>query len=337
MNVHPKLINIIFNIISNREQAVQIGGCLSDWLLIKSGVPQGSSISPLLFNIFINDIFEMKLVSLVVAFADDLKLYGTPGHQLQIDLNKILDWSSKNGMVINERKCEVIHFGKNNSHFKYSIGSFNLNSKNLIKDLGILIDSKLKFVEHLHLVRSKCHKLTNLIFKIFKIRNAAFYCKLYKIYVIPNIFYGLPIYLTNTCFCINSIEKIQKYFTRRLYQRCFPNENIPNYIDRIKFFNIPTLESQCLKIDLCTLFKILKNMIDVPFKPLFSTRNSSRIIYQPSKSNLFRNSFYHRSLVLWNKFISSRAGSDSLTYPSFVSYLDKNHSSLFFGSASKAA
>lgn len=102
-----------------------------------------------------------------------------------------------------------------------------------------MIDSTLKFAEYLHFMRSKCLKVMNLIFEILRL-------KLCKIYVLPNIFYGLP----NTWFCINSIEKIQKYFTRILYQRCFPNKEIPSYIDRIKSINIPLLKSECLEIDL---------------------------------------------------------------------------------------
>ena len=143
-------------------------------------------------------------------------------------------------------------------------------------------------------------------------------------------------YFTNTYFCINSIEKIQKYFTKRVYKRCFPNEKIPHYIDRLKSINMPSLESQCVKIDLCTLFKVIGGLIDVPFKPVYSARNPSRIIYQSSKSSLFKNSFFHRSLILWNKYIATRKGSHFTTYSSFLSYLDKIHSKPFFGSAPKA-
>ena len=116
----------------------------------------------------------------------------------------------------------------------------------------------------------------------------------------------------------------------------FPNEKLPNYIDRIKSINMATLESQRVITDLCTLFKLINGMIDVPFNPVCSARNHSRIIYQSTKSCLFRNSFFHRALMLWNKYIATRSGLSTLTYSSFVSSLSKLHSKLFFGSASKA-
>ena len=81
---------------------------------------------------------------------------------------------------------------------------------------------------------------------------------------------------------------------------------------------------------------MISGLIDVPFKPVYNSRNPSRIIYQSSKSSLFRNSFFHRTLILWKKYIATRAGPHPTTYSSFVLYLDKIHSKLFFGSAPKA-
>ena len=98
-------------------------------------------------------------------------------------------------------------------------------------------------------------KLINLIFRNFRVKNFHFYNKLYKIYILPSIFYRLPVYF------INTIEQIQKYFTKRVYKRCFPNEKILLYIDRLKSINMPSLESQCVKVDLCTLFKVIGGLI----------------------------------------------------------------------------
>ena len=79
------------------------------------------------------------------------------------------------------KKYIVIHFGRNISHFQYFINSSLLKTSERVKDLGIIVDARLKFAEHLIFIQSKCFKIIILIFKNFRIRNFHFYCKLYKI------------------------------------------------------------------------------------------------------------------------------------------------------------
>ena len=156
--------------------------------------------------------------------------------------------------------------------------------------------------------------------------------------MLPSIFYGLPIYgyLTNTCFSINNIEKIQKYFTKRVYKRC-PHQKIPHYIDRLKSIIISTLESQCVKTDLFTLFKMIGGLIDVPFKPVYSARNSSRIIYQPTKkSSLFRNSFFSSCPNAMEQMRFNACETDSPHLLIFCLIAWQNSFKAIFGSAQKA-
>ena len=73
------------------------------------GIPQGSFLGPLLFNIFINDLFFMKLNSEVCNFADDNTLYSCGKDlneivtNLEIDLSRLFKWFGENGMVANQK------------------------------------------------------------------------------------------------------------------------------------------------------------------------------------------------------------------------------------------
>ena len=217
--IDSKLIDLISNILTNRKQQVKIENILSDMLPVTSGVPQGSTLNPLLFIIFIVDLFKLDLSSKIIGFADDLKLVNFSAKNLANDLLKIAHYVNINGMSINVEKCTFIHFGAKNSKYTYSLNSQIITSTSQIRDLGNLVDDDLKFSSHLDAVKMKSYRTINIIFKFFTIRNAILYKRLYKIYVLPFILYCLPIYFTNTRgWMYGWHRKIQKYFTRRLYK-----------------------------------------------------------------------------------------------------------------------
>ena len=99
----------------------------------------------------------------------------------------------------------------------------------------------------------------------------------------PIIFYGIPIYFTNSRGCISRIEKIQKYFTKRLFLRLNPHQIVPKYDDRLTLFKLFPLEASCVASDLSLLFKILNKTIDVLFcrfsVPLKSPALCSKVLY----------------------------------------------------------
>ena len=105
--------------LKNRSQRVSINGSFSTWEEIIAGVPQGLILGPLLFKIFLKDIFYFENRSYLSNYADDSALY-TFGcdleevkQNLSQDLLKLSDWFHKNCMIFNPEKCHYMCLGKN--------------------------------------------------------------------------------------------------------------------------------------------------------------------------------------------------------------------------------
>uniref|UniRef100_A0A803T7N4 Reverse transcriptase domain-containing protein n=1 Tax=Anolis carolinensis TaxID=28377 RepID=A0A803T7N4_ANOCA len=137
----------ICNWLCERTQRVLTNASSSSWKEVTSGVPQGSVLGPVLFNIFINDLDE-GLEGTIIKFADDTKLGGianTPEERsrIQNDLDRLERWAETNKMKFNRDKCKILHFGRKNGMQRYRMGDTWLDSSTCEKDLGILVDNKL--------------------------------------------------------------------------------------------------------------------------------------------------------------------------------------------------
>ena len=121
LGIHPKIILWIENFLSNRTQTVVVDGYVSIIALISSGVPQDTVVGqgrvlllgPILFLIFINDIYLCIKHSTIRCFADDTRLLKAICNEadvttLQSDLDSVIKWSVTNNMTLHEDNIEFI-------------------------------------------------------------------------------------------------------------------------------------------------------------------------------------------------------------------------------------
>ena len=108
----------MLNYLKNRSQRVSINSSFSTWKEIIAGVPQGSILGPLFFNIFQNDILFFKNRAFLSNYADDNVLYVFDSNleevkqNLSQDLLKLSQWFHENCMILNPEKCHYVSLGK---------------------------------------------------------------------------------------------------------------------------------------------------------------------------------------------------------------------------------
>ena len=160
-------LSLLLDYLTSRKQRVKIGSSYSIWNEIKRGVPQGSILGPLLFNVFINDIFMFIEKTEVCNFADDNTIYDCGEdlsnilENLKHDLKILLKWFRINSLQGHSGKFQFMILGKKKrKSVKLIINTTNIEENKNAVLLCITIDKILIFNEHIdNLYRMADHKL----------------------------------------------------------------------------------------------------------------------------------------------------------------------------------
>ena len=168
-------LRLIQNYISQRQQRVRVGSSLSEWLEIILGVPQGSILEPILFNVFINDLPIFIEETDICSFADDTTLYAcgkeldTISFKLEIETNTAIQWLKDNEMVANPSKFQLMFLSKyKNFEKNTSFDGKTSKSSDTVKLFGITLDKNINFKRHM---KNICHKANNKTKALFRIRK----------------------------------------------------------------------------------------------------------------------------------------------------------------------
>ena len=199
------LLNIFEDFLRNRKQRVVLNGQTSNWKNIHAGVPQGSILRSLLFFIYINDLAE-NVSSNPKLIADDTSLFSvvrdlnTSANEINDDLKKIEAWAYQWKMSFNpdplKQAQEVLFSRKRNKPHHPDI-IFNDNpvkKSSSQKHLGMLLDRKLDFDEHIKGVFDKTRKSIGLIRKLRNLLPRPSLLQIYKSFVRSHLDYGDIIY-----------------------------------------------------------------------------------------------------------------------------------------------
>lgn len=219
----------------NREQRVKIGGIVGNSRTVNSGVPQGSSLGPLLFLVYVNDLLQQELEGLTYSFADDTALVyhgktsDTIVEKINRDLEKLLDWFHCHKLIPNADKTKLIRFSYKNKLLPLDPIKLHQRSdcpQNCLcpiieqtdstKYLGLNVDSELKWHRHTQFMQIKLRKLNYLIYHAKKFFSTRHLLRIYFCVYEPVIRYGLVHWGGASKSYINTLEILQRKAVRAI-------------------------------------------------------------------------------------------------------------------------
>ena len=316
LGIHGPLLSWFKSYLSKRRQIVRLGNFYSYEIDNPSGVPQGSHLGPILFNVFINDISNCVAHGhcQFQLFADDLKLSHqifNPGdcEELQQDVDNLVEWCTRNGMALNPIKCKAMSFhrSRNPINFNYLIDGVALENISSVKDLGVTLDTPLNFISHIPNIVSKALQMLGFIRRCtIDFNNIAALKWLYCALVRPHLEYASCVWSPYYNVHKYALERVQHKFLKHVAYKM----NLMDYTDEVmlSLLNMSPILVRHQKRDLATLYNILHNGVSAPVlleriglhAPPRSTRATLSFSVPTHRTNYGYNTFISRSSRLAN-------------------------------------
>ena len=248
---------------------------------------------------------------------------------MQEDLNTLHEWSKRWLLKFHPGKCVNLRItlDKNAGNQTYYLGNIELPTVEEVKDLGILVDSKLQFKNQTSSKVNKANQTWGTIKRTFKNMTADIFRKLFCAHVRSHLEYSIQFWAPHLRKDLNQVESVQRRATK-----CIPGYKDLSYEERLRKLELPTLAYRRLRGSMIEVFKII-NIYDKEITSPFNIRetttrgHSLKIFAKTAKKyHPLHHSFHQRIVKPWNSLPEAVVNSPNLN--TFKNRLDKHWSSL---------
>ncbi|EYC24015.1 hypothetical protein Y032_0014g2271 [Ancylostoma ceylanicum] len=287
LGISGNILKWLESFLVERTFSVKIHDSYSNERNVTSGVPQGSVLGPLLFNIYLSDLpatLDYDTDVKLLMFADDIKMYACYDEgeaeavtkKLQGNITKLMSYMRSWQLTISLEKTKVMYVGSKNPKKTYFLQpDSKIDECICIKDLGITYDNKLSYAKHIEKVVANARTVMFRLLRIFKNNFPSLLCRLFKLYVRPVLEHNSVIWNPHKGKEIALIESVQRTFTRIVCLRSFACQNsptLPSYMDRLRRLNLNSLVIRRGAMDLHYLWKIWNRSTRLRFSTFFVLR-----------------------------------------------------------------
>lgn len=237
LRIPVNILRCILDVLHNRKIVYDTGNKVLEYSL-KEGSPQGSPLSPIIWNLLIEEVLEKDYPRdvLVQGFADDITIVANGKSRKEIEskanasLRIIEEWAIKNKIIFNTSKCNFLLVGTAYQKRPPVIRIFNKSIQNVkeLKILGIIFDTKLSFLPHLKVIQEKTNKITTNLARFSGYNwglDPGHMRTLYLRAIERMIIYGCQTWYSNKTHIIRKLQAIQRIPLMKI-SRAF--QTIPN-------------------------------------------------------------------------------------------------------------